>query len=109
MVTAIYLAAAVHAALVLMRFIYQKDKADFLKGADLLICGAPVTEGSQHTTGAGHMSDLEAGQSAVDGGVKQLCLFHLPSDGDPAVMRQRAASVFGGPICSGDQQQVFVF
>lgn len=88
---------------------YQQDKADFLKGADLLICGAPVTEGSRHTTGAGHMSDLEAGQSAVDGGVKQLCLFHLPSDSDPAAMRQRAASVFGGPVCSGDQQQVFAF
>lgn len=88
---------------------YQPEKAEFLKGADLLICGSPVTEGSRHTTGAGHMSDLQAGQSAVDGGVKQLCLFHLPSDIDPALLRQRAATVFDGPIITGDQQQVFVF
>lgn len=87
---------------------YRPDGAAFLKGADLLICGAPVTEGSRHTTGVGHMSDLEAGQSALDGGVGQLCLFHLPSDSDPAVMRQRAASVFGGPVLTPDQQNVFL-
>jgi ribonuclease BN (tRNA processing enzyme) len=88
--------------------VYLPENADFLRGADLLICEATISEGTRHSIGAGHMTDLEAGRTARDGGVKKLCLFHLPSDGNIPFMRNRAASVFGGPVVTPDQERCFV-
>ena len=37
------------------------DAHEFIRGADLLLCEATITNGSRHSTGLGHMSDFEAG------------------------------------------------
>ena len=79
-----------------------------MAGADLLICEATISMGTRHTIGAGHMSDIEAGQSAANGRVKKLCLFHLPSDGDIPFMRIRASSAYDGEICTPDICSEFI-
>ncbi|MDR1863204.1 MAG: MBL fold metallo-hydrolase, partial [Treponema sp.] len=86
---------------------YLPGSADFIRAADLLICEATMSSGSRHSTGLGHMSDREAGVTAREGGAKRLCLFHLPSDGDPAYMRRQAALEFGGEVQTPDRRQVF--
>ena len=58
--------------------------------------------GTRHTLGDGHMSDIEAGQTAANGHAKRLCLYHLPSDGDIPFMRIRAGSVYDGAIYTPD-------
>ena len=87
---------------------YIPDGADFIRGADLFIGDAITSVGTVHSTGIGHMSDLEAGRIAREGEVKTLCLFHLPSDGDVPLMRERAASEFNGTVMTPDQQRVFL-
>ena len=54
---------------------YDPSHTDFIKGADLLICEATISMGTRHTIGAGHMTDIEAGQTAANGNVKELCLY----------------------------------
>lgn len=60
--------------------IYRPQDMEYIQGADLFICEATVTEGSKHTAGNGHMSDLEAGRLAHASNAKALCLYHLPGD-----------------------------
>jgi ribonuclease BN (tRNA processing enzyme) len=86
---------------------YLPRSADFIRGADLLICEATVAEGTQHSTGLGHMTDREAGITAREGGAKRLCLYHLPSDGNLKSIRARAALEFGGEVQTPDLQRVF--
>ena len=87
---------------------YDAHHVDFLRDTDLLICEATMTEGSLHTTGLGHISDIEAGHMAADSHAKTLCLFHLPSDADLAVMRARAATVYHGEIYTPDICSQFI-
>lgn len=86
---------------------WREEAPAFLAGVDLLICEATITEGSTHSTGIGHISDLDAGRLARAAGAKELCLYHLPGDGDPAVMAERAASRYGGPVWTPETKQVF--
>jgi len=86
--------------------VYLPGAKDFIRGADLLICEATITNGSLHSTGVGHMSDREAGITAREGGAKRLCLCHLPSDGDPGSMRGQAAAEFGGEVLTPDIQKI---
>jgi len=86
---------------------YLPGARDFIREADLLICEATITKGSQHSTGAGHMSDREAGITAREGGAKRLCLYHLPSDGDTDYMRKQAAAEFGGEVHTPDLEKIF--
>lgn len=87
--------------------IYLDNIGDFLGTPDLLICEAPISLGTRHTTGKGHMTDLEAGQTAKNCNAKELCLFHLPSDGDIPLMRERAASVFGKEVYTPDVKREY--
>ncbi len=87
----------------------RADFADWVAGADLLICEATISHNTRHSTGLGHMSDIEAATIARDGGVKQLCLYHLPGDGDIPLMRQRAGEVFEGDLVTPDINNVFEF
>ena len=80
---------------------------EFVGGADLLICEATSTPGSVHSTGIGHMTDVEAGTLAKEGEAKRLCLYHLPSDGDLGVIRRRASEAYGGDAVTPDLQRVF--
>jgi ribonuclease BN (tRNA processing enzyme) len=81
--------------------------ADFIRNADLLICEATVSQGTQHSTGVGHMTDREAGITAREGEAKRLCLYHLPGDGNLEYMRRQAALEFGGEVQTPDLQRVF--
>jgi len=87
---------------------YLNEAPDFVRGADLLICEATNSPGGRHSPGAGHMSDVEAGRLAKLGEVKQLCLYHLPSDGDIPLMRERAASAYGKPVFTPDLQRTII-
>ena len=87
---------------------YDPSHTDFIKGADLLICEATISMGTRHTIGAGHMTDIEAGQTAANGNVKELCLYHLPSDGDIPFMRIRAGSAYNGEIYTPDIRSEFI-
>lgn len=87
---------------------YDADHTEFLRNVDLLICEATVTEGSLHTTGLGHISDIEAGQMAENSHAKKLCLYHLPSDGDFSAMRARTASVYHGEVYTPDLCSEFI-
>lgn len=95
-------------------FVYYTDSSfdeahfDFMKGVDLLLCEATNSVGSRHSIGAGHMSDVEAGKTATGAGAGQLCLYHLPSDGDIPFMRIRARTMYNGPIVTPDQCSEFV-
>jgi len=86
---------------------YFPGARDFVLKADLLICEATITKDSSHSTGAGHMSDREAGITAREGEVKRLCLYHLPSDGDPDYMRKQAALEFAGEVHTPDMQRIY--
>ena len=86
---------------------FQPDAADFIDGADLLLCEATNTVGSRHSVGAGHMSDLEAGRQALEGHAKKLCLFHLPSDVSLEKMRDNAESVYGKKVYMPYDQEAF--
>lgn len=86
---------------------YLPEGAGFIRGADLLLCEATISEGTQHSTGIGHMTDLEAGRTAREGEARCLCLYHLPSDGDIPQMRERAASQYGRPVLTPDLCRVF--
>jgi ribonuclease BN (tRNA processing enzyme) len=87
--------------------VYLPRSADFIGGADLLICEATVSKGTRHSTGVGHMTDREAGITAREGRAKRLCLYHLPSDGNLEYMRRQAALEFGGEVYTPDLQRVF--
>jgi len=86
---------------------YLPEAKNFVRGADLLICEATITKNSRHSSGAGHMSDREAGITAREGGAKRLCLCHLPSDGDLDYMRKQAAAEFGGEVQTPDIQRIY--
>lgn len=77
---------------------YQESLVPFVKGADLFICEATNTINATHSAGKGHMSDLEAAQLAESAQVKELVLFHLPSDGDIDLMVARAQSQYSGIV-----------
>lgn len=87
---------------------YISHAGAFADQSDLLICEATCSVNTRHSVGAGHMSDIEAGTIAQAAKAKQLCLFHLPSDGDLPLMRERAASVYDGPVFTPDIQSVFI-
>ena len=87
---------------------YQRGLIDFVKEANLLICGATKTEGSTHSSGVGHMSDFEAGQLATAGHVEQLVLFHLPSDGKINTMISNAQSRFEGTVTAPNINKKYV-
>lgn len=87
---------------------YDESHADFIRGADLLICEATISLGTRHTKGLGHMSDIEAGMTAANAGVGKLCLYHLPSDGDIPFMRMRASSQYNGEIVTPDVCSEFI-
>ena len=77
---------------------YINDASEFIDNADLLFCEATSTEGSRHSTGKGHISDLQAGEIAKEAHAKKVCLIHLPSDADLNIMKNRAQSTYGGRI-----------
>ena len=87
--------------------VYLPDGKDFINGTDLLFCEATISEGTRHSTGKGHMTDMEAGRSAREGNAKALCLYHLPSDGDLLFMRERAAAEFGKPVLTPDLRHIY--
>ena len=87
--------------------VYLPEGAGLIHGADLLLCEATISVGTRHSTGLGHMTDLEAGRTAREGGADTLCLFHLPGDGNIPVMRERAAAEFGKPVLTPDLQRTF--
>lgn len=78
--------------------IYRPQDIDFIKNADLFICEATITEGSKHTTGNGHMSDIEAGMLAREAKVKAMCLYHLPSDIDVQQIYENVKKEYKGTI-----------
>ena len=86
--------------------IYLPEAADFIRGADLLICEATNSKDVRHSIGTGHMSDREAGITAREGKAKRLCLYHLPSDGDWEYMRNQAREEFGGDVFSPDLERI---
>lgn len=87
---------------------YMPEGKDFIRGADLLICEATMSEGVLHSPGTGHMDDIQAGTTAREGGAKQLCLYHLPSDGDIPFMRERAAASYGSTVYTPDLKDTFI-
>jgi ribonuclease BN (tRNA processing enzyme) len=87
--------------------VYLPRSSGFIRDADLLICEATNTKGARHSTGTGHMSDREAGITAREGGVKRLCLFHLPGDGDRDYMQRQASLEFGREADMPDKERVF--
>lgn len=87
---------------------YNEEHTKYIKDADLLICEATISMGTRHTTGLGHMSDIEAGKTASNGKVKKMCLYHLPSDGDIPFMSIRASSEYDGDIYTPDLCSEFI-
>ncbi|MEA5004569.1 MAG: MBL fold metallo-hydrolase [Christensenella sp.] len=88
---------------------YLPDAHIFVNGADLFFCEATSTSGSCHSTGKGHMSDVEAGYLAKESGVKNLCLIHLPSDAPLLQIKERAESTFGKPVFMPDIDEISTF
>lgn len=77
---------------------FREDAVDFIGGCDLMFCESTSSEGSRHSTGIGHMSDLEAGKLAKLGGAKRLCLYHLPSDVELENLRKNAETTYGDAV-----------
>lgn len=88
--------------------IYMPECVDFVKDADLLICEATISENTYHSPGTGHMSDIEAGKIAREANVKNLCLYHLPSDGDISLIRKRASTEFGKEVMTPDIKRRYI-
>ncbi|MBF7095802.1 MBL fold metallo-hydrolase [Alkalibacter mobilis] len=87
---------------------FEESHKDYMREADLLLCEATVSKNTKHSTGIGHMSDLEAGKIAELSGAKKLCLIHLPSDGNLELMRARAATEFTGSVSTPDICSEFI-
>jgi len=87
--------------------VFLPEAGGFIDHADLLLCEATISEGTRHSTGLGHMTDLDAGRTAKLGNARVLCLYHLPSDGNIPFMRERAYSQFGGPVFTPDLQREY--
>ncbi|MEK8132149.1 MBL fold metallo-hydrolase [Paenibacillus filicis] len=77
---------------------YCESLVELAKDADIFLCEATICEGSNHTTGLGHMDATQAATIAEKANVKKLVLVHLPSDGNFELMKQTASSVFGGQV-----------
>lgn len=86
---------------------YYEPLVNFTKGADLFLCEATIVEGSNHTSGKGHMNGFEAGAIAEASKVKHLVLTHLPNDGDLNRIAADARQSFSGEITLASEQTVY--
>ncbi|GAA5146630.1 MBL fold metallo-hydrolase [Nocardioides marinquilinus] len=66
-------------------------------GADLLLCEASFRDGDDNPPGI-HLTGVEAGRVAADGGSGRLVLTHVPPWFDPDAMLGEARTTFEGPI-----------
>ncbi|MEW9667787.1 MBL fold metallo-hydrolase [Ammoniphilus sp. 3BR4] len=76
---------------------WSDELVSFSKGAEILICEASLYN-EQKGKVAGHMTAGEAGQLAMQAGVKRLILTHLPHYGDHPLLVQEAQEVFSGQV-----------
>lgn len=76
---------------------YFNELSDYAEGVDLLIAEASLYHG-QDGSGPGHMTSTEAAAIALNAGVKELLLTHLPHFGSHEKLLKEAASVYKGPI-----------
>lgn len=88
---------------------YDPSHTDFIKmAADILICEATISMGTRHTIGARSHDRYRSRPDRANGNVKELCLYHLPSDGDIPFMRIRAGSAYNGEIYTPDIRSEFI-
>ncbi len=87
---------------------YQEELIDFVANSKLFICGTTKTEGSTHSSGKGHMSDLEAAKLASAGNVEKLVLFHLPSDANLDQMVTNAKTIYDGFVTTPYHQRQYI-
>lgn len=80
---------------------WSEELVSFSKGAEMLICEASLYN-EQKGKVAGHMTAGEAGQLALQAGVKRLILTHLPHYGDHQQLVQQAQEIFTGEIHLAD-------
>ncbi len=76
---------------------YQKNWADFAKGADLLITDCNFYA-DQDGAAAGHMTSKEGAMIAEEANVKQLILSHLPQYGELDQLVREAKQWYSGPV-----------
>jgi ribonuclease BN (tRNA processing enzyme) len=94
-------------------FVYSADTSyceqlvDFAKDADIFLCEATICEGSNHTTGEGHMDAHQAGSIARQANVKNLVLTHLPHDGNFELMKSLASKAFGRDVYTPNYKSTF--
>lgn len=69
----------------------KADLAGFARGSDLLLCEATYQEGKMG--GPVHLSARQAGETAVQGGVRELILTHVWPPFDPEVSLREAREV----------------
>ena len=77
---------------------YFSALADFARDCDLFLCETTVVQGSNHTSGKGHMDGYQAGSLAQKAQAKNLILTHLPNDGDLNRIKTEASQAYSGPI-----------
>ncbi len=65
------------------------------RDADVFLCEASFVEGHQNPPDL-HLTGAEAGRTALDAGVGQLLLTHIPPWHDPQVVLGEAVAVFDG-------------
>lgn len=92
---------------------YFSDLAVFSQGASLLLCEASYLEEDIEQGAANHMSAFQAGSLALEAGVKNLVLTHLPPHREEALCLKEARRVFPkallaeqgrGYLCGGDAE-----
>jgi|GEM_PF-20819 len=82
------------------KFVYSGDTeylpalADFSKGASLLLCEANYLEEDLERGGINHMSARQAASVALEAGVGELLLTHLPPHREPVLFFEEAEKVF---------------
>lgn len=77
---------------------YSHNQIKMAQNADLLLCEANFLDQDAELALGNHMTGLQAGELALQAGVKKLVLTHLPPLGKPEEIYKEAASVFKGEI-----------
>lgn len=85
---------------------WSDELADFVRGADTLICESSLYRDQQGQV-KGHLTAMEAGELASIAGVKHLILTHFPHYGDHTELLEEAQKTFSGRIELAKEQKVW--
>lgn len=78
------------------------------RDADLLLAEASFEEGADNPPDL-HLTGRECGELAIDAGVGQLVLTHVPPWHDPQVVFEEAKAVYDGPLALAQAGDVYEF